>query len=242
MGKRIAIVIGMSEFNDHNFNELKGPAQDAIRLTNVLQDPAIGNYEVKMFVNSSSHSVNKTIEKIFSEVGKNDTVIFYYSGHAKLGSSGRLYLATTDTDMKFLRSTAIPATFVNEVMNESYSKNQIVFLDCCYSGAFAKNLLGGRGRIIISSSSAFQVSIEEKAEGDNFTTGVFTNALIQGLESGEADMNSDGKITCFELFNYIIFKLEDKYQQTPKMYAFDLSTDIAIAESRRRDFKLKSQN
>ncbi|MGX9725845.1 MAG: caspase family protein [Candidatus Electronema sp. VV] len=112
-GKRIAIVIGMSEFNDKNLTSLRGPAQDAIRLANVLQDPAIGNYEVKIFINSSSHSVNKAIEQLFSTVERNDTVVFYYSGHAKLDGSGQLYLAATDTDMRFLRSTAIPASFVN---------------------------------------------------------------------------------------------------------------------------------
>lgn len=242
-GKRIAIVIGTSEFDDRSFAPLQGPTQDAIRLTNVLQDSSIGNYEVKMFVNSSSSAVNKALEQLFDEIGKNDTVLFYYSGHGKFDQSGRLYFITTDTDRRYLRSSAISASFVNEIMNESRSKNQIVLLDCCYSGAFAKGMLGAKGRIIMSSSSAFQTSLEEQVEGESFATGVFTNSLIQGIESGEADLNSDGKITCFELFNYINIKLEEKQSdQTPKIWAFDLSADIIIAESSRQVIRMKTQN
>lgn len=242
-GKRIAIIIGTSEFDDKELNNLNGPTQDAMRLANILQNQSIGNYEVKMFVNSASHNVNKAIEQFFDATHKDDTVLFYYSGHGFLDMSGRLYFATTDSNKRLPRSTAISASFVNDVMNESRSRNQIMLLDCCYSGAFARNLSDSRGRVVVSSSSAFQVSIETQAKGDSVVTGVFSNALIQGLETGEADLNSDGQITFFELFNYIIWKLEErKSPQTPKMWVFDLSADIVVAESCRKSFKLKTQN
>ncbi len=242
-GKRIAIIIGTSEFDDEGFNNLQGPTQDAIRLTNILQNQSIGNYEVKMFVNSSSHNVNKAIEQFFAVQHKDDTVLFYYSGHGLMDESRRLYFATTDTNRKLPRSTAISASFVSEVMNTSRSRNQIVLLDCCYSGAFAYGVTDSRGRVVISSSSAVQVSIEKQEEGDSVVSGVFTNTLLKGLETGEADLNSDGQITFFELFNYIIWKLEEKQSiQTPKMWAFDLSADIVVAESCRKSFKVKTQN
>jgi uncharacterized caspase-like protein len=243
-GKRIAIVIGTGEYDDQRLTDLRGPAQDAMRLTKFLQDPNFGNYEVKMFVNSSSQSVNKAIEKFFTSRDRDDTVLFYYSGHGIVDASGRLYFSTTDTNGDMLRSTAVSASFVNEVMNESRSKNQIMFLDCCFSGAFARGLSDSRGRIVITSSSAVQYSFERKEGDDSLETGIFTSSMIYGLETGEADLNSDGKITCFELFNYIIWKLEDKQMMhmTPKMWAFDLSGDIVVAESARKDFRVKTQN
>jgi len=244
-GRRIAIVIGTGEYDDQRLTDLRGPAQDAMRLTKFLQDQKLGKYEVKMFVNSSSQSVNKAIEKFFASRDRDDTVLFYYSGHGVKDASGRLYFSTTDTSTDMLRSTAISASFVNEVMNESRSKNQIMLLDCCFSGSFAKGLSDSRGRIVITSSSAVQYSFETKeSDDDSLETGVFTSSMIYGLESGEADLNSDGKITCFELFNYIIWKLEDKQMMsmTPKMWAFDLSGDIVISDSSRRDFQVKTQN
>lgn len=246
-GRRIAIVIGTGEYDDQVFQDLQGPAQDAMRLTKVLQDQNFGKYEVKMFVNSSSQSVNKAIEKFFAKTSRDDTVLFYYSGHGIMDKSGRLYFSTTDTNRNMLRSTAVSALFVNEVMNESRSKNQIMLLDCCFSGAFARGLSDSRGRVVITSSSAFQLSYESKEENEAISTSIFTRTMIDGLETGEADLNSDGKITCFELFNYIIWKLEgdqniQKSQTTPKLWAFDLSGDIVVIESSRKGFRVKTQN
>ncbi|NER04224.1 MAG: caspase family protein [Okeania sp. SIO3C4] len=242
-GRRIAIVIGTGEYDNQVLPDLQGPAQDAMRLTKVLQDQNFGKYEVKMFVNSSSQSVNKAIEKFFAQTSRDDTVLFYYSGHGIRNRSGRLYFSTTDTNKDMLRSTAVSASFVNEVMNESRSKNQIMLLDCCYSGSFASGLSDSRGRVVITSSSAIQSSFEIKEENEAISTSIFTRTMIDGLETGEADLNSDGKITCFELFNYIICKLEDNQTiQTPKLWAFDLSGDIVVIESSRKVFRAKTQN
>jgi uncharacterized caspase-like protein len=241
-GKRIAIIIGTGEYDDQSLANLRGPAQDAMRLTKLLQDPNIGNYEVKMFVNSSSQSINKAIEKFFAFRNRDDTVLFYYSGHAVKDAYGRLYFLTTDTNKDMLRSTTVSASFVNEVMNESRSKNQIMLLDCCFSGSFARGLSDSRGRIVITSSSATEYSFEEKEGSDSLETGIFTSSMIYGLETGEADLNSDGKITCFELFNYITWKLENKPMMTPRMWAFNLSGDIIVAASSRKEFQVKTQN
>jgi hypothetical protein len=243
-GRRIAIVIGTGEYDDQRILDLQGPAQDAMRLTKFLQDQHLGKYEVKMFVNSSSQSVNKAVEKFFGNTVRDDTVLFYYSGHGVTDASGRLYFTATDTNIDMLRSTAISASFVNEVMNESRSKNQIMLLDCCFSGSFARGLSDSRGRVVITSSSAFQYSYESKEEDDSLSTSIFTSTMIDGLETGEADLNSDGNITCFELFNYIIWKLEDKQMPhvTPKLWAFNLSGDIVVSESSRKSFRVKTQN
>ncbi len=180
-GKRIAIVIGTGEYDDQSIVDLRGPAQDAMRLTKVLQDRNIGNYEVKMFVNSSSQSINKAIEKFFTSTNRNDTVLFYYSGHGVTDNYGRLFFSTTDTDINMLRSTTVSASFVNEVMNESRSRNQIMLLDCCYSGSFARGLSDSRGRVVITSSSANQYSFEAKEGDDSLETGIFTSSMIYGL-------------------------------------------------------------
>jgi Uma2 family endonuclease len=42
------------------------------------------------------------------------------------------------TRKNLLRATAVPASFVHDIMNDSRSKRQVVILDCCFSGAFAE--------------------------------------------------------------------------------------------------------
>ena len=71
------------------------------------------------------------------------------------------------TRKNLLRATAVPASFVHEIMNDSRSKRQVVILDCCFSGAFAEGLLakddgavdvqtqlGGEGRVVLTSSTS----------------------------------------------------------------------------------------
>ncbi len=163
-----------------------------------------------------------------------------YSGHGIRDHSGNLYFGATDTDPDLLRSTSVSASFVNDMMSESKSKNQIMFLDCCHAGAFARGLADTQGRVVITSSSSLQYSYEKSYEDGEAVSGVFTSALVSGLETGDADIDSDGRVTCFDLFNYITYMVEEKQpNQTPKMWAFDLSGDIVIAESSRKQFRTK---
>ncbi len=236
-GKRIAIVIGSSEHEDSRLSFLESPAQDAMKLTQVLQNTKIGNYEVKLFLNAPSYNVNKAIESLFKDRKREDVLLLYFSGHGVLDDYGRLYFATTDTKPELLRSTAISASFVNEIMSNSRSRNQVMILDCCHSGAFNRGLTTdiGRGRVAITSSDALQFSLEKQTEEGLPNTGIFTNAMVKGLETGYADLNGDGQISVFELYNYVYQQLKkQETRQTPKFSAFDIEGDPIIAENCRK--------
>lgn len=114
---------------------------------------------------------------------------------------GHLYFAAFDTYRKELYSTAISADFVNMIMSRSRSKRQVLLLDCCYSGAFAKGMIAkgadkevhtkehfdGHGRIILTASDAMQYSFEgDELKGvgvaeylckNNFQTSLFNNRI-----------------------------------------------------------------
>jgi uncharacterized caspase-like protein len=55
-----------------------------------------------------------------------------------------------------------------------------------------------KGRVIISSSSANEVSKED----DNLKHGIFSYYLLEGLK-GKADQDTDGIITVSELFSFL---------------------------------------
>ncbi|MDL1968885.1 MAG: hypothetical protein LWW97_10175 [Deltaproteobacteria bacterium] len=84
------------------------------------------------------------------------------------------------------------------------AKRVILLADCCYSGqtggrtilsrtranisdAFLDRLSRGKGRIIITASSASEVS----KESDDLKHGYFTCYLLKGLK-GAADVDGDG--------------------------------------------------
>jgi WD40 repeat protein len=66
------------------------------------------------------------------------------------------------------------------------------------------DLRRGSGAIVISSSGGLEFSWE----GGEFKNGLFTYCLIEGLRTGNADLNKDGEITISELRDYVSDKVE----------------------------------
>jgi len=243
--KRVALIIASYQYEDADLRQLVAPAQDAEALARVLADPTIGDFEVQTLLNEPSYKVNRTIEAFFADRKRDDLLLLYFSGHGIKDEEGRLYFATTDTQRKLLRATAIPATLVNDVMRYSRSRRQVLLLDCCYGGAFARGMVAkagedigtrerfeGRGRVVLTASDAMQYAFE----GDELTgegvRSVFTHALVHGLKTGEADLNEDGRISLDELHDYVYDRVTDETpQQRPGKWAFDVQGEIIIARS-----------
>ena len=66
------------------------------------------------------------------------------------------------------------------------------------SDRFLDRIAQGKGRVIITSSSANEISKED----DTLGHGIFSYYLLEGLR-GKADQDADGIITVDELFAYI---------------------------------------
>ena len=60
---------------------------------------------------------------------------------------------------------------------------------------------GGRGRAVITASSAMEYAFEgdELTDASEPAPSVFTSALVHGLETGDADLDQDGLVALDEL-------------------------------------------
>jgi KAP family P-loop domain len=141
-------------------------------------------------------------------------------------------------------------------MDGTRSRSIVLILDACYSGAFARGLRAkagptvdlmdrfeGRGRVILTSSNTMEYAFEG-SELSEFGSGssVFTNAIIRGLETGEADQDADGYITVDELYYYVYKKTrETTPNQTPVRYAYDVQGSIIIAKAFRGSKRLDAE-
>ncbi|MFM6619892.1 MAG: SUMF1/EgtB/PvdO family nonheme iron enzyme, partial [Dolichospermum sp.] len=106
--------------------------------------------------------------------------------------------------------------FIQAQSRNCYSKRQVLILDACYSGAFAngwhtksigvdiKKQLGAEGRVVMTSSSATQTSFTQESA----TLSLYTQYLVEGIETGAADNDSDGKIHIQELHAYAKAKVQ----------------------------------
>ena len=252
---RLALVIANYQYQDAGLRQLIAPRQDAEALARVLSDPAVGSFQAKTLLNEPSYKVNQAIEAFFAERKRDDLLLLYFSGHGVKDEDGQLYFATTDTRRSLLRSTAVSSSFVNDVMHRSRSRRQVLLIDCCYSGAFARGMLAkgeagvgtqerfaGHGRVVLTASDAMQYSFEGDAVAGRGVRSVFTRTLVGGLETGEADLNGDGLISLDELYDYVHDRVVDETpEQRPGKWAFDVQGEIVIARNPRPIVKIAEQ-
>jgi hypothetical protein len=232
-------------YKDPDFQKLIAPAQDAKALASVLKDPAIGDFEVKVLLNEPSYKVNEEIEAFFSDRKPGDLLLLYFSCHGIKDKNGHLYFATINTRLNLLGSTAVSANFVNNIMLQSRSKRQVLLLDCCYSGAFARGLFTkadrsihtgdqfqGRGRVILTASDSMQYSFEGDVIKGVAQHSVFTRAIVDGLQTGQADIDKNGLVSYEELYDFTFDRVTDITSlQKPGKWVFDVQGDIVIAKN-----------
>jgi hypothetical protein len=248
MTTRLALIIGNSLFRDETLTQLQKPDADVGALADLLLDPEVGGFDdAKLLVNMSSAAVRRGISEFFAGKQRDDLLLLYFSGHGILDDQGRLYLAVKDTDRKLLSATAIPTAFVADEMNNSHSKRQVLVLDCCHSGAFSRGAKGvtganvgtavtfegtGYGRVVLTASEATQYAWEGDQIIGKAENSLFTHFLIQGLQSGQADLNADGRITVDELYDYVYEEVtKQSHLQTPGKWSYKEQGQIIIAQN-----------
>ena len=248
MGRKIALVIGNSEYDDASLARLITPSEDVNDLATLLKSPEVGGFdEVLALVNEAATSVRKAIARLFKEKSPDDLLLLYFSGHGVLDDQGHLYLAVKDTERDLLSGTAIPANFITGEMDRSRSRRQVLVLDCCHSGAFARGSKGavgasvgtasafegtGYGRVVLTATDATQYAWEGDQVIGRADNSVFTHYMIQGLQTGEADQDHDGRITLDELYDYVYAQVVAQTpKQTPGKWSYKQQGDMVIAKN-----------
>ncbi len=169
-GTRRALLIATDAYSDATFSHLRAPQVDAQDLANVLSDKEIGDYRVDVLTNTASHAVRIRINELFTEAARDDLILLYVSGHGVKDASGQLHLATTDTRRSLLAATAISAPFIRELIDHSPARRVVVWLDCCYSGAFpaGRNPKAERTVDVLSQITGYDLKdVEDFFRGEN---------------------------------------------------------------------------
>ena len=248
MSRKLALIIGNSQYQDPRLAQLLTPQEDVTDLAAILRAPDIGGFdEVKTLVNETDANIRLSIEDFFADKKSDDLLVIYFSGHGVRDEQGLLYLAVNNTRANRLRATAIPSEFITGEMDRSRSRRQVLILDCCHSGAFAqgsKAMTGesagtgpafegiGYGRVVLTATDATQYAWEGDKVIGQADRSVFTHYLIEGLRTGEADTDLDGTITLDEMYDYVYEKVVTVTpSQTPGKWSYKQQGDIVIARN-----------
>ena len=185
------------------------------------------------------------MERFFADRGVDDLLLLHYSGHGVKDESGDLYFAAANTELESLSATGVSSDFVNRLMSRTRARRVVLLLDCCYAGAFERGLgtrgdsslhleerLGGRGRAVITASTAMEYAFEglDLAGTQEGSPSVFTSALVQGLSTGDADQDQDGMIGLDELYEYVYDAVRRVTpNQTPSKWSLGMQGELYVA-------------
>ncbi|MGW5459032.1 caspase family protein [Streptomyces sp. NPDC003996] len=251
---RHALIIANDVYEDPGLRKLSAPGSDADALSEVLRNPEIGDFEVQVLRNASRQDMESSIYDLFSRRGRDDQLLLHFSGHGIKSEKGNLYFAARDTRPERLEVTGVSAHFVYERMSDSRAGCTALLLDCCYGGAFSRGASmkasgdadvlgsfagekpsGARGWAVITASDSMQFAFE----GSDLTEGgtrpsVFTSAVVEGLRTGDADLDVDGDISPEDLYEYVYDHVREQTpNQTPKKI-IEMKGSMQLARSLRR--------
>jgi formylglycine-generating enzyme required for sulfatase activity len=222
---------------------LAAAPKDVAAMLRVLQNPELGAFDdVKTLIDPDLEAMQTAIDLLFQSCQKGDLGLLYFSGHGITDDSDRLYLATRRTGKDTFRSTAVSASFIHGIMRDrGYQRQHVLILDCCYSGAFAegwqakgadvklKSQLEVEGSVVLTSSTSTQKSYEDK-EGE---LSLYTNYIVQGIESGAAESDGDGMISADELHEYAKRHVQSaKPAMKPEIYGIRQGIKIVLSRAR----------
>ncbi len=242
---RRALILATGNYDDPELPPLASPVPDGTRLRDLLIRTDVGGYDVTLCENPDLRTARLAIEDFFDDGQREDLNFVLISGHGLKDARGNLHFAMRDTRRKRLSASGLDAHYVRERMRDSRTRQQILCIDTCFSGAFPNDLVpksglldvtaedlgadGATGTAFITASNSVTVAIEREVAGR--TQSVFTRHLIEGIESGAADTQGDGRILLDELFLYVKNQvIAEIPTQTPKIVnGFD--GPIAIARN-----------
>jgi outer membrane protein assembly factor BamB len=243
-GHRRALLIGTGTYDQ--LSKLLSPEVDCAGLAEVLRDPEIGHFEVQELVDADRPLLERAIEEFFLTARRDDVCLLYFSCHGVRNRSDKLYFAVRNTDPERPAHSAISASFVHDMMDECRARSIIVVVDCCYSGLFIpgakgsesagfEEALAGHGRVIITAGTRMQRAWEgDHSDAETPSLSRFTAAIVEGLRSGDADLNGDGLVTLHDLFKYTSERLHlEGIEQTPRMGG-EMQYDIVLTKVKKK--------
>ena len=200
---REALVVGINIYKKiPGFDSLKIPSEDAAGIARILAEE--GDFSVRQLPEAlkdgeirvgqqggvTQKELIDALKQLFIPKGKNipDTALFYFAGHGILSEEGLVpegYLVTSDANPAEGK-WGLSLKQLRELLEGSEVRQQLIWLDCCHSGALLnfnqadpKDAGKARDRCFIAASREFEPAYEQ-LQGNH---GVLTGALLQGLNS-----------------------------------------------------------
>lgn len=222
-GKKYAVIVGVNDYENNDFAEdLKFAENDARKTAVILSSERGGLFSVSLLTTAQRSpqrrptraNILRELNRIISFSGKNDMVLFFFSGHGARGESDEDYILPSDASER-LEDSAISLGGIERMLGGDDAGFKTAFIDASRkntsAGATGGNGLGcgfdvAPGTYFLMSARAGSLSYDS----DNLNMGIFTRSLVQALKgAGGSDANGDGAMTLSEVVDYIFANIQD---------------------------------
>ncbi|QSQ13448.1 caspase family protein [Myxococcus landrumensis] len=226
-GERHALLIGISQYDDASWNDLRFPGKDAEDLGRALADPRRGGFRSVTVLNRPEQTTRAAVLDALRALAAKpwrpkDVVVIYVSGHGTLARDTRgdlqRYLVMRDTRFRDVQGTGLEMAALERELEALGSRRRVLVLATCHSGT-GKSLLPpsvldelertkaaflprpleeeSRASLVLSASDWGEAAREDDALGND----IYTHFLVQALD-GRGDRNGDGAVSATEAHDW----------------------------------------
>ena len=230
----LALIIGVADYEKTNADALYADKDAQQFYDYATMKLGIKSSNIKELINDKADLGEILINvkdwlRRSAKPNKSDIYI-YFAGHGLASDDGtKMYLLPYDGRPRLLENTAVLRDKLFADLSDINPRSVTVFLDTCYSGTT-------RGTDMLIASRPIAIRALKQSIPNNFTVfsaaasdqtskpleeakhGMFSYFLMKGME-GDADTNSDNKITAQELHNYVKENVtqQSSGSQTPEL-------------------------
>ncbi|MEU0049012.1 AAA domain-containing protein [Streptomyces sp. NPDC006309] len=255
---RHALLVGVSTYDSEAYQDLPAVRADLHYMRAVLENTEIGMYnECAVAAEPTRAEMLHAVESFLEARQPSETALLYFSGHGEYcEQDGQLYFLTRDTDPADLPGTAVPAEFLERMLQSCRAASKLVLLDCCSSGSVvqgwtakgpagvpdrpaASTLLRPTGVYFITASDALQAASAMAPPGSGLGTSRFTGEIVEGLRNGR--IKDGGWITPDDLFDYLTAQMARDgvpEEQRPTKSTIRATRSLPFARSVARPVRL----
>lgn len=226
---RVAIVIGVDEYQDPSLGSLNGAHYDADRVFKLSIDPDHGQYDPtqsRKLLSPSLAELRAALQEVIY-AQELDTLTFFFAGHG-LVSGGSLYLCVQDTKLDRLAATAFSFSEILRLVSDAQPASANIVIDACESGGVVNDLtsiinpslLGEAGTPSICVVAA---SMSNQGAGEDIQGGYLTSSLLRCVSGEERLHDSRSHLNLIEIGERASQMVVSKYpDQTPVCWGLNL--------------------
>lgn len=204
-GRIFGLFAGISDYPGKD-QDLPYTADDALRLRDALTSGAgleEQNQVTLIDADATRGALRRAIEDIGEQVRPEDTFVFFFSGH---GDRVERADGPQVTDPDALDETielydgAVSDDELRDMLSLVDAGTSLIFLDSCFSGGFAKDLISVPGRMgLFSSEEDVTSSVAAKFQAGGYLSLFLADAIATRL----ADSDGDDAVSAIELSQYV---------------------------------------